>query len=135
MMTGITNNGEMKNVKVNDEGKVQVDIEGVLPVDIQGETVNIIQTSDREVTLLADVLTLSTSNTTIPVNKKVTNIMLANYSEEADVSVSVGSKTLEIGANLALEFPMNENITNLVLTATAADTKVQLVVKGVEDND
>ena len=132
MMTGITENGEIKNVRVNSEGKLEVGIEGVLPVDIQGETININQTSDKEVTLNSSIQTLSSTATTISIGKKVTMIMIANYSESSDVTMTIGSNTYQVGANLALELPMNINITNLVLTATESNTKIQLVVKGVE---
>lgn len=121
MIQGITKNGELKNVIVNDDG--------TLPVKIDGE---ITQTSDKEITLNASILTLSTEEQTIAVGKKVTMIMIANYSETGDVSIVVGDKTYQVGANLALELPMNVVIDNLILSSTEADTKIQLVVKGVE---
>lgn len=131
-MTGITENGEIKNVRVNSEGKLEVGIEGVLPVDIQGKTININQTSDKEVTLNSSIQTLSSTATTISIGKKVTMIMIANYSESSDVTMTIGSNTYQVGANLALELPMNITITDIVLIATESNTKIQLVVKGVE---
>lgn len=124
MIQGITKNGELKNLVVNEDGS--------LPVNIQGEGVSVKQTSDIEVTLNASLLTLSTEQKSIVIGKKVTMIMIANYSDTSDVSILVGEKTYQIGANLALEFPMNVTIDNLILFATENDTKIQLVIKGVE---
>lgn len=127
MLQGITRNGEMKNVVVNDDG--------TLPVNLQdsGENgIKVEQTSDKEVTLKSDILTLGTTSTSITIGKKVTSIMIANYSDEADVSIVANNQTYKAGANLAIEFPINANIESLTLVSSAADTKVQLVVKGVE---
>ena len=63
---------------------------------------------------------------------KVTSIMIANYSETADINVNTGSSNLQVGANLALELPVNIEVENLTITSTEANTKIQLVVKGVE---
>lgn len=123
MIQGITKNGDLKNVIVNDDG--------TLPVKLD-ESVVVTQTSDKEVTLNASILTLSTEAQTIALGKKVTMIMIANYSETADVSIAVGENTYQVGANLALELPMNVVIDNLILSSTEDDTKIQLVVKGVE---
>lgn len=124
MLQGTTKNGELKNVVVNEDGS--------LPVNIQGEGVSVKQTSDIEVTLKASILTLGTEQESIAISKKVTMIMIANYSDTSDVSIIVGEKTYQIGSNLALEFPMNVTINNLILSATENDTKIQLVIKGVE---
>lgn len=124
MMQGITKNGELKNVVVNEDGS--------LPVNIQGDAVSVKQTSDIEVTLNASILTLSTATQTISIGKKVTMIMIANYSETSDVSIGVGEKIYQVGANLALELPINAIIDNLILVATEDNTKFQLIIKGVE---
>lgn len=121
MITGIDKKGEMKNIVLNEDGSI--------PVNMEGE---IKQTSDKEITLNASIQTLSTEATTISVDKKVTMIMIANYSDTSDVTIVVDSKTYQVGAGLALELPMNVVIDNLILTATEADTKIQLVIKGVE---
>lgn len=121
MMKGITKNGELKNVIVNDDG--------TLPVKVDGE---ITQTSDKEITLNASILTLSTEELSITIGKKVTMIMIANYSETADVSIIIDNTTYQVGANLALELPMNITIDSLILLSTEDNTKIQLVIKGVE---
>ena len=121
MIQGITKKGDLKNVIVNEDGALSVKVDG-----------EITQTSDKEITLNASILMLSTEPQTIAVGKKVTMIMIANYSETADVSIVVGDKTYQVGANLGLELPMNVVIDNLVLSSTEADTKIQLVIKGVE---
>lgn len=124
MLVGITENGEIKNVKVNEEGEMKVAMDG-----------EVIQTSsiqDREVVLNSSVLTIGTEESIISVGKKVTSIMIANYSETADITVNTGFSNLQVGANLALELPVNLEVQNLTITSTEDDAKIQLVVKGVE---
>lgn len=121
MIQGITKNGELKNIILNDDG--------TLPVKVDGE---ITQTSDKEITLNASILTLSTEELSITIGKKVTMIMIANYSETSDVSIAIGDNLYQVGASLALELPMNIAINNLILNATEESTKIQLVIKGVE---
>lgn len=121
MIIGIDKKGEMKNLFLNEDGSIPVKIEG----EVQ-------QTSDKEITLNASVQTLSTDETVISVGKKVTMIMIANYSETSDVSIIVGENTYQVGANLALELPMNIEINSISLIATEANTKIQLVIKGIE---
>lgn len=126
MLKGITENGEMKNLKLNDNGAVKVSIE-------EGENgINTTSNKDREITLNASILNIGTEATSIVVNKKVTSIMVANYSETADITLNAGGTDLQVGANLALELPVNLQVENLSISSTEANTKIQLVVKGVE---
>lgn len=126
MLKGITENGEMKNLKLNDNGAVKVSIE-------EGENgINTTSNKDREITLNASILNIGTEATSIVVNKKVTSIMVANYNETADITLNAGGTDLQVGANLALELPVNLQVENLSITSTEANTKIQLVVKGVE---
>lgn len=118
MVKVIDEKDEMKNLKVDENGNLKVKI-----VSEEGG-----QTEEKEVTLLSELLTVGTTATTKAINKKVTGIMIANYSEIASVTID----TFVIGSNLALELPINEQITNLSITATEDSTKIQLVVKGVE---
>lgn len=126
MLKGITENGEMKNVRVNNDGALKVALEST------EDGIKTTSNQDREITLVASVLSVGTDAQPIVVNKKVTSIMVANYSETADITLNAGGKDLQIGANLALELPVNLQVENLTLTSTEADTKIQLVVKGVE---
>lgn len=114
-------NQEIRNLKVTSSGNLKVAIEeggGGSPA--------------KETTLLSNLLTVGTDATSIPVNKEVTNIMVANYSETADITINDGTNDFKVGPNLAVEMPINKQVTNLSITASAADTKAQLVVKGVE---
>lgn len=115
-------NQEIRNLKVTDLGNLKVAIE-----EGGGGT-----SAQEETTLISNLLTIGTDATSIPVNKTVTNIMVANYSEIADLTINDGTNDFKVGPNLALEMPINKQVTNLSITASAADTKVQLVVKGVE---
>lgn len=115
-------NQEIRNLKVTDLGNLKVAIEeggGGTP-------------AQEETTLISNLLTIGTDATSIPVNRTVTNIMVANYSETADLTINDGTNDFKVGPNLALEMPINKQVTNLSITASVADTKVQLVVKGVE---
>lgn len=152
MLQGTTKKGELKNVIVDDEGAVKttsadisVDENGAVRAVVENVNVNeesgavkvelqgiVEQTSDKEVVLNSSVLTIGAEATTIELNKKVTNIMVANYSETADITINTGTSELQVGASLALELPINLEIATLSITSTEADTKIQLVVKGVE---
>ena len=118
MLKGIDENGNLQNVYVSEEGALRVTI------DDEGE-----KSSDKESTLLSEILTVGTTATTKTINKRVTTIMIANYSETSDVIIN---NIFKVGANLAVELPMNIDISNLSITATEDNTKIQLVVKGVE---
>nr|DAO22399.1 MAG TPA: hypothetical protein [Caudoviricetes sp.] len=126
MLKGITENGEMKNVKLSENGAMKVELE------VSKGGLETTSSKDREITLIASVLSIGTEEQSIVVNKKVTSIMAANYSETADITLNAGGTDLQIGANLALELPVNLQVENLTIVSTEADTKIQLVVKGVE---
>ena len=121
MLKGIDNDGNLQNVNVSEDGAIKVFMEG------EGNTDN-----DIETTLLSEVLTIGTTTTEKLINKKIISIMVANYSETSDVSIVIGNDTLKVGANLALELPINTQISSFNMTATEDETKVQLVVKGVK---
>ncbi len=121
MLKGIDEKGNLQNVNVSEDGAVKVQMEGTVE-----------QTSDKEIAVISEILTVGTTSTSKSINRRVTTIMVANYSETSDVSMNIGEKVLQIGANLALELPINAEIANLGITATEDSTKIQLVVKGVE---
>ena len=126
MLKGITENGEMKNVKLSENGAMKVELE------VSKGGLETTSSKDREITLIASVLSIGTEEQSIVVNKKVTSIMVANYSETADITLNAGGTDLQIGANLALELPVNLQVENLTIVSTEDDTKIQVVVKGVE---
>ena len=88
--------------------------------------------SSTETTLNASIQTVGTTATSISINKKVTTIDVANYSESANVTLGVGNASYVIGSSVATTLTINKDVTTISLTATEADTKVQLVIKGVE---
>lgn len=106
------------------EIKVNNTSESAVPVSIQGQEV--------ETTLNASIQTVGTEATSIDINKKVTSVDIANYSDEANLTVTIGALVATIGANISATLPINKDVTNISLTSTVADTKVQLIVKGVE---
>lgn len=85
-----------------------------------------------ETTLNASVQAVGTTATSISINKKVTTIDVANYSETADITLTIGSTSYVIGASIATTLTINKDVTNISLISTTAGTKVQLVIKGVE---
>ena len=123
MIKAITENDELVNVKATKDGKLLVDM---------GESSGEETPQEVETTLNASIQTVGTTATTVAINKKVTNIDIANYSETADITVAVGDLSAVIGANIATTLVINKNVSNISLTSTEDDTKVQLIVKGVE---
>lgn len=119
MLIGTDNNGEYKAVKTNENGNLEVVVNGG-------------STTEQETTLNASVQTVGTTATSISINKKVTAIDIANYSESANVTLGIGNASYVIGSSVATTLTINKDVTTISLTATEADTKVQIVVKGVE---
>jgi hypothetical protein len=141
MLKGIDENGNMRNIKVTEDGAVVIvqnggSVSETTPVEIQNENpipVNGNVTVNNDVTTLsAGVLTLSSTAQTILVNKKVTELSIANYSEAADVTITIGQTSYVVGSNIAVDIPINKTVTSIGLTSTEADTKVQYIVKGEE---
>lgn len=119
---GVDDNGNLKNLHMNNNGAVKVVVEG----DSGGDT------GDKETTLAAAVITAGTTAQSVTINKKVTQISVANYSETANVTVAIGNKNYVVGANIATDLPIGKDVTTMEISATEADTKVQYIVKGVE---
>lgn len=125
----------MQNVKVSPEGEVYVknaDGNNTTVGNTEENPVPIKEVKETETTLNASVQIVGTEATTIAINKKVTQIDIANYSEEANVTLTASGISAVIGANLATTIKLNKQVDNISLVSTAADTKVQLVVSGVE---
>lgn len=84
-------------------------------------------------TLFANVMAANIEEQTIGVGgKKVTTIGIANYGEEAKVTVDVDGKSFVIGPNVATELLINKTVTTVGISATADGTNVQYVIKGIE---
>lgn len=115
MLKGIDENGNLQNVFVSEDGALKVKVDGEENVK-------------KETTLLSNIITVGTTATTIEVNSNISSIMVANYSETADITINEEYKA---GANLAVELPINSLLENLSIKSTEDNTKIQLVVKGV----
>ena len=83
-------------------------------------------------TLYSNLVTAGAEAESIAVNKKVTAIMVANYSETADVTVALAGKTFVVGSGIATTFAINKQVTNVEVTATEEGTKAQVIIEGVE---
>ena len=140
MIKAITENDELVNVKATKEGRLMVDTgeqqessnnevkiinttENAIPVSVQKET---------ETTLNATVQTVGTSRTYIGINKKVTSVEIANYSETSDITVELANLIAVIGTNIATTLTINKDVTEIAVVSGEENTKVQLIVKGVE---
>lgn len=125
MLQGFDENGNLKGVKVSQNGEVFVKIGG----SSEDEGAKVI-TESKETTLYAGVLNIGLEEQTIGVAKKITEISIANYSETANVTISADETNYVIAPNVALDLPINKIVSIVGLSATEADTKVQYVIKG-----
>lgn len=128
MLKAITENDELVNIRATKDG-IRATKDGKLLIDTD-EALKIAK--EIETTLNASVQTIGTTSTTIAINKKITQIDIANYSEEADITLVAGDISAVIGGNIATTLKINKQIENISLTATAENTKIQLVISGVE---
>ena len=125
MLKGFDEQGNLRNVKVTEDGEILVKSAG----SDSSKSGN-----EKETTLYAGVSTIGVNEITIGVNEKVSEISVANYSETANVSVSIDEKNYDIAPGLALDLPINKSVGIVGLSATEEDTKVQYVIKGIISN-
>jgi hypothetical protein len=125
MLKGFDEQGNLRNVKVTEDGEILVKSAG----SDSSKSGN-----EKETTLYAGVSTIGVNEITIGVNEKVSEISVANYSETANVSVSVDNKNFTIGSELALDLPINKMVGTIGLSATEENTKVQYIIKGFISN-
>ena len=118
MLKAITENGELVNLKASTDGKLIIDAAKEANAEV-------------ETTLHSSMQTVGTSAVDININKKVTSIDVANYSETANITVTIGTLSAVIGPNIATSLLVNKDTTKISLISAEADTKVQLIVRGV----
>ena len=130
MLKGFDKKNEMRNVLVTEEGKVVVSVDNSQssPIPVSGD----VAIESLGTTLYSGVMTVGTEEQTIGVSKKVTEISIANYSETANVTVSVDESNFVVGPNIATDLPIGKNVSTVGLSATEANTKVQYIIKGAE---
>lgn len=127
MLKAIDENGEMKNLRTTENGALKVSLEENSGGE-SGET-----TKKENTTLKADILTVGTTATNVAVGKKITKLMLANYSETAQITVNIGANTNYIvGANIACDLAINKQVENISITSSEDNTKLQIIVEGEE---
>ena len=117
-MQGEGPDGSIKNVKTTENGALMVESSG----DVA---------TFNEKVLMSGNIILGNEEQTINLNAKVTTIMVANYAENSEVTMNVGEQSILVGANIATELPINEEISTIVLSATEADTKLYYIIKGI----
>lgn len=116
MLKGFDKNGNIQNVILNEDGSIPIQMSN----------------GGSEKVLNASIVFLSTEEHIIALNKNITEISIANYSDTANITMTIGSNNYQIGAGLAIDLPVNEVVELIALVSTEADTKTQLVIKGVE---
>lgn len=126
MLQGFDENGLLKGVKVSENGEIIVKIGG----SGEDEGSKII-TESKETTLYAGVLNIGLEEQTIGVAKKITEISIANYSETANVTISVDETNYVIAPNVAVDLPINKTVGIVGLSSAESNTKIQYVIKGV----
>ena len=135
MLKGFTQNGEMVNVLVTDEGKLVVEGAGGSSggeTTINNTSENPVPVNITEKTLNASIQQVGTTGTTINIDDRVTTIGIANFSDTANVSLQIGQKTYQIASSVSVDLPINDDVDDIVLTSTEANTKVQIIIKGVK---
>lgn len=108
--------------------------DGTPSVPIIGNKGLLVEIGEGEATTLyANVMTANIEEQTIGIGgKKVTEIEIANFSDEAKATISVDESNFVIGPGIATTLLINKTVTTVGISATAANTDVQYVIKGVE---
>lgn len=133
MLIGINKKGEPKNIIVSDKGEVLVkNSENTTIGNSEENPIPVKEIKDIETTLFSNVETVGTAATTIAINKKVTEISIANYSETSNITIVAGEITAVIGSNITTNLKINKQVDNISLSAEEDNTKVQIIVSGVE---
>ena len=135
MLKGFTEKGELKDVKVTEAGELLTKQSGGEEIAVNNTEENPIpvkEIKENETTLNASIQTVGTEVSVIEVNKKVTEIEVANYSETADVTLNINSENFVVGSNIATSLPINEIVESISLNSTEDQTKIQLIIKGVK---
>ena len=128
--------GEVSDVNVVNTDPIQVDVSNVSAIGVELENEAPIEVEVKnpivpECVLASAVITAGTTATSVSVNDFITTMEVANYSEDADVTITIGQDSIVVGANIATELPINAEVTNISISASAANTKVYYLVKGV----
>ncbi len=126
MLKGFTEKKELKNVTVTPKGAILVSLNGSDKEEGSAD----IPITDNSTTILSTVIIVSTTDTEIPLNKKIKSIMIANCSDEQTVIINAGKEDLQVAANVAVELPLNYDVKTLNIRATGEDVKVQICIKG-----
>lgn len=118
-MRGITDGGNLKNIRTDEQGRMLVNVDGQT------------QTSKEKVLASASIKA-GTEATTIDVNGKVTTALVANYSETATITVAVDGENIVVDSSIAIELPINKEVTSLEIISNETDTKVYYLLKGIK---
>lgn len=124
MIKALNSKDELVNVRATDKGELMVSGSGSGGGSL----------SSNEITLLANILTIDTEVSNISINKKVTSIDVANYSDSANVTLTIGNLNAVIGSSVATSLPINQLIDAISIVSSEDNTKVQLIVKVAVSN-
>ena len=131
MMNGFKDNGEMTSPSYDNNGNLKVKVD---EIKVNNDNNNPVPTRviNLERLIAMNTAIVGTIATEISINAtKVTDIELANYSEDVDVAVTIGNNTYTLGAGLAVNVPVNENINSISFATSLNTAKIAYVIKGV----
>lgn len=118
MLKVVDEKGNLKNLMALENGALRVATESV---------------ASKERVFLCDFFEVTGDMEFLMDNRLVTEVMIANYSEDTSLLVTEGTDTYCIGAGLAVELPMNRVVERFGMRSESdMSVKVQLVVKGVQ---
>ena len=92
---GVTEDGVLKNIRVNSEGKLLVDLSGLT------------NSQEQEHTVAANTMTLNTEEQSIQIEEDITKISIANFSETANIIATVETKEFVIGPGIVVDLRLN----------------------------
>ena len=120
-MQGVDNQGNLKNLKVGATGALLVEDAN------SGEA-----TEKIRKTIACDKAVVGTTATSIAVNKYVSQIKIANYSETASLCVVINNNTYNINSNIVVEIFINANVTDISITSSEDNTAIQYLIESEE---
>ena len=119
---GVDTQGNLKNIKVGDNGEILV--KNVEESEETGIKV--------EKTIRCNNTLVGTVTTNINVNKYVTQVKIANYSETATLSITINGETYTVGSSIVVELKINADVTDIGITASEDNTRIQYSIESEE---
>lgn len=124
---------------VNSQGAMKADLSSLPVGELGGVVVEIadgekIDINKTVTTLLGGVVEATPIITDVTINKKVSQVSIANLSEEEEVVIDIGIKDkITIAPRIAIDLPINKELEKIsIMKVGETPAKVQYLIKGVE---